>query len=58
MDNELANALRHGPPDASALRNMARRKGMRPLIEDAISKATSGDTSFAEVLRAVGTVQQ
>ncbi len=58
MDAELSDELRRGPPDASALRGMARSKGMRPLIEDAVNKALTGDTSFAEVLRAVGTAQQ
>jgi general secretion pathway protein E len=55
MDAEFADAFRRGLAGAAALRELARRKGMRPLLEDAIRKALAGETTLAEVLRVVGT---
>lgn len=57
MDAELADEFRRGLTGADAVREMARGKGMRTLLEDAIQKAISGETSFAEVLRVVGTIR-
>ena len=51
-DSELADMIAEGAP-VHTLREVAVRKGMRTLRDDALAKARAGMTSLAEVLRTV-----
>jgi len=50
VDDEFRRAVLDGH-DASVLMELARRNGMRTLLEDGIGKAMDGETSLDEVLR-------
>ena len=52
-DEAVREGIRAGSGSA-ALRDAARRSGMRTLLEDGLDKAARGVTSLEEVLRAVG----
>jgi type IV pilus assembly protein PilB len=51
-DSEMADMIAEGAP-VHTLREVAVRKGMRTLRDDALAKARAGMTSLAEVLRTV-----
>ncbi|HOW97505.1 MAG TPA: ATPase, T2SS/T4P/T4SS family [Kiritimatiellia bacterium] len=53
VDSAVQEAVRAGRP-LGEIRELAARQGMRALHDDALDKIRSGETSVAEVLRAVG----
>lgn len=53
FDAEMGRAVRDRSPEG-ALTQAARRRGFRTMYEDGLLKARAGETSFAEVLRVVG----
>ncbi len=50
VDDEIKKAI-IDKQDASAIRRLAQKKGMRTMMEDGIEKAVRGETTIAEVLR-------
>lgn len=54
MDAELADAIRTDPGQTRGLRERAVRKGMKTLLADGLDKLLAGQTSFPEILRAIG----
>lgn len=53
VDSAVQEAVRSGRP-LGEIRELAARQGMRTLHDDALDKIRAGETSVAEVLRAVG----